>query len=194
MKLLEIVETVDTLVPNSVPLTTKIGWVNQIQNQLFRDYPVPEAVYAFAVQRDQQFYTLPKDCPQDRISELVIDNRKFPFVPRIDSEVVEDYFCSIVSGTLMIYPNPTTQALGFLYYKPRPVQMTADMMEEEPSFPSDFHELLVFGTASRVAKTKPDTLGQAQQFDMDYRLLAEKADLVLRGSKPNKVAITRRWY
>lgn len=193
MKLHEIIETVDTLVSNSILPETKVTWLNQIQNQLFRDYPMPEAVSPFVLNDGQQFYPLPADCPQDRISEVVVDNKRYPFIPRLDSEYQMDAFCTFVSGTLMIYPNPTKQELGFIYYKPRPVQMTVEMMEDEPTFPSDFHELLVFGVASRVAKSDANTLGQSQVFDNDYRILAEKADLVLRGAKPNKVTITRGW-
>lgn len=193
MKLVEIVETVDMLVPNSIPLSTKVGWINQIQNQLFRDYPLPETVYSFVVKPGQQFYTLPDDCPTDRITELVVNGQKYPFMPRMDTELEADRFCTFVSGTLMVYPNPAEQLLGFLYYKPRPAQMTPEMMDAEPTFPRDFHELLVFGTASRVAKSDKDRLLQAQVFDNDYRILAEKADLVLRSGKPNRVIVTRGW-
>lgn len=193
MKLSEIVETVDMLIPNSIPLSTKIQWINQLQNQFFRDYPLPETVHPFAVKANQQFYVLPDDCPQDRITEVVVNDRHYPYIPRVDSETDVERFCTFVSGTLMIYPNPTEQTLGFLYYKPRPVQMTVETMDAEPTFPLDFHELLVFGCASRVAKANPNTLTQANVFDADYRILAEKADLVLRGAKPNRVAITRGW-
>jgi hypothetical protein len=39
MNLQEIIEDADLLVPNSLPITRKVGWVNQIQRQLYREIP-----------------------------------------------------------------------------------------------------------------------------------------------------------
>lgn len=194
MKLFEMIETVDTLVPNTIPTDRKIIWINQIQRQLFRDYPLPESVQVFVVKMGQQLYVLPDDCPEDRITTLVIDNRSYEFADHtLTSDVTPDRFYNVVSGTLMIYPNPTAETSGMLYYNARPAELTSDMMDQEPTFPKDFHEILVFGCASRVAKSHESTMGQAAIFDGDYRMLAEKADLVLRKHKQKKAVSVRAW-
>lgn len=194
MKLYEIIESVDILVPNSVPAAEKIKWINNIQRTLYRDYPVPEAVQPLIIKPGVQFYPLPENCAEDRITEVVINDRTYPYITRRpDNEDSGDYFCTFVAGTLMIYPPPAMNTVGYLYFKPRPVTLTTDDMQKEPEFPADFHELLVFGCASRVALTKPETTGQSQEFDLKYRQLAEKADLVLQRKRTSTVNITRRW-
>lgn len=197
MKLSELLGQVDTLVPNSILLDTKIAWMNQVQSQLYRDYPLSEAVKIYAIRRDQQLYALPEDCPEDRISRLVIETSQgketIPFVPAAsDSEYDLYRFWTLVSGTLMIYPAPKEDMNGFLYYNARPAELSSAMMDQQPTFPRDFHELLVLGCASRVAKSLAD-VNRAAVFDQDYRMLAEKADLVLSKRKQKKVLNVRSW-
>lgn len=191
MILSEILEQVDTMVPNALSQAIKVSWVNQIQNQLYRDYPFPEAIMQFTVNSGQSLFVLPSDCPEDRIEEVIINEEHYPFLPQNAS--IDGQFCTVVAGTLMIYPEPTAVGTGYLFYKQRPTQLSATDLTVESNFPVDFHELLVLGCASRVAKTSPDTLNLASVFDQDYRILAEKADLVLRRKLPNKVSIVRNW-
>lgn len=194
MNLQEILTTVDTMVPNTLPPGIKIQWINHIQNQLFRDYPVPEAIYPFRTQLGKQFYTLPEDCAEDRIKELVIGKETYPYVEQgAETNYPPERFCSIVTGTLFVHPKPDRAESAFLSYKPRPVQMTADKLEAVPSFPKDYHELLVWGCASRVAKTNPEQLNLANVFDMDFQRLAAKADKDLRKKKQKQVTVSRAW-
>lgn len=190
MKLSEILEQVDTLVPNSINVSTKVAWINHVQNQLYRDYPLPEAVHLFNLRAGQSLYVLPDDCPEDRIEEVVINDDHYPFVTGGEAD---GRFCTIVAGTLMVNPTPTELGIGFLFYKQRPTQFSVSDMNAETNFPVDFQELLVFGCASRVAKSNPSTVNLAVVFDQDYRILAEKADLVLKRKQTNRVNIIRKW-
>lgn len=192
MKLSELLGQVDTLVTNSIHLDTKIAWMNQVQNQLYRDYPLDEAVKVYVIRQNQQIYDLPEDCPEDRISKLVIGKQTYPFVPNSESEYEYSVFCTVVTGTLMVYPSPLENTDGFLYYNARPLGLSSTMMDQEPTFPRDFHELLVLGCASRVAKSQAD-FNRASVFDQDYRTLAEKADLVLTKRRQTKVLKARTW-
>lgn len=193
MKLFEIIEMVDSLVPNSVPIKEKVKWINQIQNNLFRDYPISEAVQPLIVKRGQQFFPLPVNCAEDRITEVIINDRHYPFVPRSDNENVPNFFCTFVSGTLMIYPAPDQQTTGFLYYGARPNKLSEDDMDAEPTFPEDFHNLLVFGCCSLVALTDEKTGGLSSTYDGKYQELANKADLKLTRNRQKTVNIVRGW-
>lgn len=192
MKLSEILEQVDTMVPNSLTASTKISWINHVQNQLFRDYPLPEKVHFFTVVVGRSLYPLPDDCPEDRIRELVVDKINYPFMV-IGPEESLDRFCTIADGNLLIYPIPEHQSTGVLFYKARPIQLTEADMEVVTNFPIDFQELLVLGCAYRVAKATPEHSNLVSVLDQDYRLLAEKADLVLRQKMPRQVTLHRSW-
>lgn len=41
MNVQEILEDADLLAPNSFPVSRKVGWVNQVQKQLYREIPAP---------------------------------------------------------------------------------------------------------------------------------------------------------
>lgn len=194
MKLSEILEQVDTLIPNSINVSTKVTWINHVQNQLFRDYPVPESIEVFRLYPNQKFYLLPGDCPSDRITELVINDKRYPFLGRgVSTESEYSHFCTIVSETLMIHPAPSAEGDGFLFYKARPRQFSASNMATKSSFPSDFEELLVLGCASRVAKSDPQTANMGLIFDNDFARLAEKADLVIQKARQPSVNIVKNW-
>lgn len=192
MNLREILSMVDAMVTNDLSPSLKISWINQIQNQLYRDYPLPEAIHSFHTIPNQAFYELPEDCREDRISHVMIGENKYPYVPQ-GFDIDASKFCSIVTGTLLIHPVPKQATLSFLHYKPSPNQLSAENLEEEPTFPKDFHELLVLGCASRVAKTNPETLALARIFDEDFLRLADKADRVITKYKPKRTLVVRSW-
>lgn len=185
---------VDTLVPgNSITVPIKVNWINQVQNQFFRDYPLTEAFYPYNIEPDQQFYKLPDDCPDDRIKTLTIDGELYPYIPQEQqTELTPERFCTIISGAFMIHPMPTKYMQGFLNYRPRPVQLTVDNPEAVPTFPLDFHEMLVFGCAARIAKAEGNT-GLGAVYDNDFAQLAVKADNVLTRPKQKSVSVVRGW-
>lgn len=199
MNLQEILTTVDTMVPNNLSVGIKIQWLNHVQNHLFRDYPIPDTVFTFNTEIDQQIYTLPDDCPEDRITGLVIDGDTYPFVPpgvdyEMDGYVRYNQFFTLVSGLLMIFPNPIQNGQAFIYYKPRPVQMKETALTAIPTFPKDYHELLVLGCASRIAKAMgPEQVKLAMVFDTDFRELAAKADRDLKKIRPKRTLVVRSW-
>lgn len=195
LTLREILTTIDTMVPNSLSYELKIQWINHIQNQLYRDYPVPESVYAFGTVPDQQIYAIPNDCAEDGIKQVVVDEETYDFVPQgTDADAEQSSFYSIVLGALLIYPSPTESKNAYVHYRARPVHLTVVDLDTVPNFPGDFIELLILGCASRVAKTAPETLNLASVFDRDYQQLADKADRVLRKTKPKRINVVRSWY
>lgn len=190
MKLSEILSHVDTMTPNSILAETKVAWINHVQNQLFRDHPIPEKVHTFSILNGQVLYPLPADCPEDRVREVVIEGENYPFMTN-GPEPIDDNFVTIVNGQLLVYPEPRNNSTGVLFYKARPTQLSVERMEEESNFPADFHELLVLGCAYRVALATPAHANLVPVLNNDYQQLARKADLVLRRKMPRKVTIMR---
>lgn len=192
MKLSEILEQVDIMVPNSLSLPLKISWINQIQSEFYRDYPIPDATHAFETIPGTQVYPLPEDCAENRITSVVIDDRIYPYAAG-DLPSTQIRYWTIVAEQMMIYPEPKKTMSGFIYYRPRPPQLTEDDLDEEPLFPSDFQEMLVLGCAARVAKTMPETKDAARVYSNDFTELAKKAKRSLSKPKQRSVTVTRRW-
>lgn len=188
MKLREILNLVDTMIENSISPEIKVKWIDIIQNELFRDYPVPDAVYPFVT--DGQFYIMPEDCSEDRIQRLVVDGRTYEYVP-VSVNTLLPRFWTVVSEEIMIQPEPSKGLKGFLYYRPRPIELTIDNLDAIPTFPSDFIELLILGCAVRVAKAINSE--KAQTYQYDFNALAEKARRTLTKPKQRTVNKTRRW-
>lgn len=194
MLLGEIIDQVDTLVPNSLPLGIKISWVNQIQNQLYRDYLDFEAVHVFYTVKGAPAYILPADCPVDRIRAIVIDEKEYDMVPAGgDPGGSTHFWTSVVTGDILIHPTPDQTYKGVLYYRPRPLQLTEKHLEKKPMFPEDFHEMLVFGCCARVAKTTKDYLALAPVYTEEYEKLAIRADRALNRNRPKKARVVRSW-
>lgn len=193
MKLSDVLNTVDTLVPNALPTSLKIQWVNQIMNQLHRDYPFPDAVHPFQTVVGEAAYILPFDVSEDRIAHLVIGEEEYPYSPLAVTDTYDKFWAVVVTGDILIHPVPKKVEDGVLYYRPRPVQMTEADLDDTPSFPADYHELLVFGVAARVAKVSKDTLDLVSMYEADFQQLAEKANRMLTKRKPKTVTIMRAW-
>jgi hypothetical protein len=186
----EILKDVDTYVPNTISTEQKVRWINEIQKQLFRDYPVPDAVYQFETVPGLDYYDLPDDCSTDRITNLVIDEQEYDGLS-LDSEETSFYWIP-VEGKLFIQPTPQDVMMGFIYYRPKPIELTSANLSAIPNFPEDYHELLVFGCAARVAKAYQD-VDLANNMVSDFNYLADKAKKELRKTKNKTVRIVQDW-
>jgi hypothetical protein len=194
LKLSEILFQVDAMVPNALQDSIKIGWINQIQNELYRDYPVMENVFKFTTVVGEGAYTLPKNIPPDRIQYIMIGKTQYPYAALTDEETIYTHFwTTIISGDIMLYPVPVAPEEAVIYYRPRPNQLAASRPDEEPTFPEDFQELLILGCAARVARVNPETLTLAGIYDLDFQRLADKADRVLTKPKQKTTTIARPW-
>lgn len=192
MTLEEILRNVDILVPNSLPTDIKIQWINQINRQLFRDYPLPEAFYLFQAQNGVQLYELPPDCPEDRIKKVTIGERDFDYHP-ITSDDSPERFWTIVSGRLLIHPAPKTEETGMVYYKQRPIDLTINDIDKEVGFNQDYQNLMVFGCCELVALSNPDTFQLSSTYAAKFADLAEKANRDITKFRSKNVRVVNRW-
>lgn len=196
MLLQEILDDVDTYVPNSIPAIRKIKWINEIQNQLYRDYVLPDAIFPFTTVTNMQLYTLPIDCAEDRIDSVVIDNNEERYIssPHRHTLIIDAYYWTIQTGVLFINPIRTAGLQGYVYYKPSPSVLSESNLQESPTFPKDYHEILVFGCALKVLLTTSSPDSQKYSYlDERYKVITEKADRKL-GKKRNKsVTNVRSW-
>lgn len=190
MKLSEIIEDIDLLVPNAFSIDKKIGWINQAQRQLFHDYPTFIVKKEIPVTMGNGTYAIPADCQQSNIEIVLVGNTEY-----IYSEVKErpEYRSfTVLEGNMVLYPIPQTDGTMTLYYKPTPVDLTVNDMANKPVIPEDFHELLVYGSGFRIAQRTQDFKLSAE-LEVRYQNLAREA--AKRNTKPQKktTAIHRGW-
>lgn len=190
MKLKEILFDVNLMIPNSISDEIKVRWLNETQRQLYRDFGFPDTSYGFAQQPNVDIYPLPDNCSRERISSVTVDDSEYDYVS-VDEDL--KYRCwTIIDDNIWFYPVPVQEKQVFIVYKPEPREMRLDMQEEEPEFPKDFHEILTYGIAFRVARSLQllDVSGQLQQ---QMYALQEEAKKKLRPNNRKKVVQTRIW-
>lgn len=173
MNLRDILQDVDAIIPNQITAAIKVRWINQIQRQLYREIPFQEAIYPFQVECDRQFYTVPSDCRIDTIRAIVIDEVSYD-KEKMRNGQPSPYFWEEVAGTIMIYPVPKSESTGYIYYRNVPKELMPNKLDDTPELPDDYHQILVDGCISRVAKAEGDSQ-RSTVFDDSYNALIRKA-------------------
>lgn len=190
MKLHEILLDANLLVPNSINDETKVRWLNQDQRQLYRDFGFPDISEPFTAEIDVQLYILPENCSRERITSVIVNGEEYAYVTLEDD--LNGNSWTIIEEKLWIHPAPKQDSPAYLNYRPRPSDMRVDMQEEEPDFPSDFHEILVLGIGIRLARAQADT-NKAMELKLAKDSLVMEAIRQLKPARQRKVRMTRRW-
>ncbi len=191
MLLKEILLDANLLVPNTLSDEYKVRWLNEIQGQLYRDFTFPDISLAFTTEAGKNFYVLPTDCSRERITSVIVDETHYEY-RTIDQNITEYCWTIMDDRDLFLYPAPTQNVTAFLNYRPRPQNMSIDMQEEKPDFAEDFHEVLVYGIAVRIARALQNT-NRAIELKATFDELHEKAQQNLRPSRNKKVQMNRTW-
>lgn len=187
MKLSEIVEDADLLVPNAFTREQKIRMANQAQRQLFRDYPLNSTVFTFSVKAGVDTYSIPANCLQENIADVLVNGQNYPFTTPGSSKGYQ-----IVNDKLILAPSPYQDMTGKIYYKAALPDLTVNEWNDTPDFPEDYHELLVLGIANRIAERTQD-YKQAAELDGRFRRLAIEALTKMTKPKAKRTRISRGW-
>jgi len=132
-----------------------VGRFNELSKRLFRRFVLPEEICKFLT-TDVPYYSLPDNCSEDRIRCVVIDNVEYiKLTPEIQSPPAN--FCTAFLGSLFVSPNPSDGKDAYLYYRPRPIMLSASKPADESNFPADYHELYVYDAAAWIAGIQRDT-------------------------------------
>lgn len=184
MTLQEILDDADLRCPNSLTTAQKVNWVQQLQNRLYRKYNVPDVVEKFSTAPNVYFYPLPSDCDDSQIRLITVDGVEYDHRELQDDEDGDPYW-TVVQGQLFLSSVDATLAKSvMIYYAPKfEVVSATDTattigLTEEPTFPKDYHELLVIGLAVKVAKSQKD-VALANNYQNDFDELATEAEVEL---------------
>lgn len=191
MKLSEIIEEIDLLVPNAFSVDRKLRWINQAQRQLFHDYPTFLTKKEIPLSQGNNTFPLPADCQQSRIETLLIGEWEYVF--KEVEERTEHRTFTVTDNQVLVYPVPSENVTVYLYYKPTPIDLKEADLNSVPVFPEDFQELLVFGGAYRVAQRIQD---YALSTELEVRFQNLSREAVKRITKPKRktTVIQRGWY
>lgn len=190
MLLKEVLLDANLLVPNSISDTIKVHWLNEIQSQLYRDFGFPNTSHPFLTESGKNIYPLPTNCSRERITSVIVGEDGYEY--RTLEQNATEHCWTLINGDLFIRPTPNRERQAFLNYRPAPQKMRVDMQEIEPEYPSDFHEVLVYGIAARIARSLQDT-NKAVELKMIADELHEKAQRELRPARNKSVQMNRTW-
>lgn len=189
LQLKEILTEVDLLAPNSVSQEHKIRFINQIQNELFREIHVKTAVYSFNTVPGTELYDLAADCQPENVLNVYVNDKEYSKKTFDDSNFGNLYM--MVNGQLQIRPTPDAIYEGQIYYYANPIQLSATNLDTVPDLPSDFHELLSIGCAKKVAMAMKD-FDSMKVFAEQYANMVRDAIIKL-SPKPSRVIRKRHW-
>lgn len=190
MILEEILEDIDLLVPNAFAADRKIRWINQAQRQLYHDYPMIVTKKDISLSPGVDTYPMPADCQQSRIETFLVGD--YEYIYEEVSERPEYRTYTVIDGQMKVFPVPNQPGTATIYYKPNPVDLTENDTQAVPAFPEDFHELLVYGGAYRVAQRAQDYKLVAE-LEVRYQNLAREAARRLTKPKRKNTVIQRGW-
>lgn len=189
MNVQQILDEVLLLVNHDISPANQVNKLNQISRQLFREFPLPDKIYKFTM-TNIPYYDVPADCAEDRIRVVIVNGCEYQKLsPEIQN--VTGAFCTVLMEKLFISPNVEGQD-AYLYYGPRHVDLIASDLSAVPTFPEDYHEILVYGLAQWVASIERD-IDLANNFQSEYDTIYKKAVKGLRKMGLKTVRLTTIW-
>jgi hypothetical protein len=192
MKLSDLLEQVDVLVPNSLPNRMKIMFLNNIQRDIYREYPVPEATCVYTVTATSTLYELPDNCQEDAIRHVIVDGEEYTY--QSDEGDGHGDFWTLVTGGLLVYPLPSEGTTITVIYRAHPKELTEADLDAIPGIPEDVHLLLVYAVAKFVAASLPEPdYNRVNFLDGQYLILFEKSKQLMLKPKQRRIKIVNQW-
>jgi hypothetical protein len=188
MKLSEILEDADLLVPNALTITQKIRYFNQIQKQLYRDYPMPTKSDLFYTEAGVSLYDI--YVQPDRVISVYINDDEYTLQDVTDTNQGKVY--TFMDGELFIQPPPDSVYEGYILYEGEAEPLTEDELDSEPSLLPDFHELFVYGIAEKLAMVAQD-YKTAGELNVRFGNIIQDARRKVQKTRATKTRNVRRW-
>ena len=155
----DIVADADMAVPNSVPLSTKIRWLNEVQNEVFAVLDGPRAIAEIPLTASATTYPLPQDCPPDRILEVVLESGSGvrAAIPHADTLLGPGYRITPdgqLALTGLVVQDGDRLHVSYIRTL-RPIALSSGAgqvgLDDEPDLPVAHHGVYVWGLAARIA-------------------------------------------
>jgi hypothetical protein len=188
MKLGDILEDADLLVPNALTLAQKLRYFNQIQKQLYRDYPMPIKSDLFYTEVGVSLYDI--SIQPDRVISVFVNDEEYTLQDVTDTNQGKVY--TFMDGELFIQPTPDSELEGYILFEGEAEVMDENDLEKEPSLLPDFHEIFVLGIAQKFAMVMGD-YKTAGELEVRYQNITTSSMRKVQKTRASKVRVTRRW-
>ncbi|MHA7967692.1 phage adaptor protein [Paenibacillus sp. CAU 1782] len=186
----ELIERVRLEIHNDLTDSQIVGRFNELSKRLFRKFVLPETIYGFYT-TEIPYYALPEDCPEDRVRCVVINGIEYLKVsPEVQNP--PSYFCTAFEGAVFICPAPAPNSEGFIYYRSKPITLSASELSKTPNFPEDYHEMYVYDAASWIAGIQRDT-DMKNNFQAEFDSIFKDAERDLKKMGMRRAKETIRW-
>lgn len=162
MNLNEMLNYINTVLPNTVSTEIKVKYINDEQRKIYK-YMSELDMYETISIANQPIYTLPDDCEIESISQVLVSNTTVldsstPFVTysyagENDSLDSGSFYYNAL-GNLGLYPIPdkTNYAIRILYEK-RPIIFATSDGNKEFNIEGDFLDFIQTRVMSKIART-----------------------------------------
>lgn len=167
LTLQQIIGEAYTLVPNEVPTTEQIVWLNAINQDFFNVVKIPK-IYRFTTTSGGS-YALPVDVRQKNIDYVQIGVLKYRDLDENQIAPLQNaYSFDDVSKTLTLSPAPYQSGLQGIvrYYRIATTTFLTSNMNAVPDAPEEFHWTYIPALASYLANTQDDTSNAANYENM----------------------------
>lgn len=170
LTLQQIINEVDTLVPNPFDVTKKVTWLNELNKDFFEIVKIP-LVYQFTTTSGQPNYTLPSEIKSQHIKRVLLKYTIYNSMQYEDANPGHNFW--IVDDTTKVLTlNPTPSLAGdkviVRYNKTSKTTFLPSGLSVTPDAPEEYHWAFVLGLCERVAQGLNDVT-LANNYGSDYR-------------------------
>lgn len=173
----QIINEVDTLVPNPFDNAKKITWINELNHEFFEVVKIP-IVHEFQTVSGTSSYDLPADVRSNRISRVQMDATLYKSMQYEDTKPGHNYWSfNDLTKKINLFPKPLiTGKTGIVKYQKisNSTYLSATITSQTPDAPEEYHWTYVLGLCERVAKAMND-VSLANNYGNDYKNLLEVA-------------------
>ena len=205
----EVLTYIDTVLPNKVSNTLKIGLINDEQRKIFK-FMNPVGMATFTTIGDQFSYNIPSDCSIDLIQQVLVTSstssvdsetafNNYEFAG-LDQEMSGGNFYYDVFGKIGLYPVPDKNGYtGRIIYSKRPVLFSStNDSTVEFNTEADWIDVIKFKVMSRVAKcgNYPDielaNNYESDAMEIEKKLKMDRANKKMKNPR-ERISYTEGW-
>ncbi|WDM22652.1 hypothetical protein [Paenibacillus polymyxa] len=170
MKISEIIQEADLLVPNGVDTADKIIWLNAINQDFFNVVKIP-AFTSFTSVLDQSQYTLDVSVRFKNIEMVMCGVVKYhELTPDIPNPLLNTYFFDDVGHNITLSPPPYQVGLTGLvrYSRIATTTFLNNNLTIEPDAPAEYHWTYIPALAAYIAHSMDDEV-KAANYENQYK-------------------------
>lgn len=169
MNLQEIIAEADILVPNSVPITQKIMFLNNVESDFYNVVKIPKTV-TFDVTAGQSTFSIPADVRSKNVDRVSVGSFWYNNLDYMELGATDAYFdVDDDTNTITLQPEAYYTGKGLIRYRKYGVpNFVSSNLNASPSAPPEYHYTYAVALASYLAHTQDDGI-KAANYESQYK-------------------------